>query len=110
MEAKRVLLVESGLFIGGVIHSLFAKEEKLDVREVAPADPRSLLREVRDFDPAVVVMDDTHRVEYLDHLLRYLPKSHQLRIVVVNANSNKAEVYQKQQVPVRKTSDLFAMF
>ena len=109
MEAKRVLLVESGRFIGGVIHSLFEREEKLEVREIFPEDPRALLRAVREFDPEVVVMDDTQHMEYLNHLLHYLPKSHQLRIVVVNANSNKAEVYQKQQVPVRKTSDLFAV-
>jgi chemotaxis response regulator CheB len=99
MEAKRVLLVESGRFIGGVIHSLFEREEKLEVREIFPEDPRALLRAVREFDPEVVVMDDTQHMEYLNHL----------RIVVVNANSNKAEVYQKQQVPVRKTADLFAV-
>jgi chemotaxis response regulator CheB len=109
MAAKRVLLVESGRFIGGVIYSLFAREEKLNVCEITPEDPRALLRAVREFDPEVVVMDDTQHIEYLNHLLHYLPKSNNLRIVVVNSNCNKVEVYQKQQVPVLNTADLFAM-
>lgn len=109
MEAKRVLLVESGRFIGGVIHSLFAREQKLDVFEIRPDSPQALLRAVRDFEPDVVVMDDTQHYEYLNHLLCYLRKSTNLRIVVVNANSNRVELYEKQQVPVLKTADLFAM-
>lgn len=110
METKRVLLVESGRFIGGVIHSLFAREEKLNVFEFSPKDPHDLLRAVHEFEPAVVVLDDTQHFEYLNHLLCYMRIRQHMRILVVNANSNKVELYEKQQVAVLKTADLFAMF
>ena len=109
MKEKRVLLVESGRFIGGVIHRLFALEDKLTVREICPKSPRELLREVNSYLPDVVVLDDTQQVNYLNYLLCSLPTCARLRIVVVNANSNQVEVYYKQQVPVMNTADLFAV-
>jgi chemotaxis response regulator CheB len=109
MKGKRVLLVESGRFIGGVIHRLFALEDKLTVREVRPCSPRELLRAVSEYQPDVVVMDDTQQVSYLNYLLCSLQNCAALRIVVVNANSNQVEVYYKQKVPVMNTADLFAV-
>jgi chemotaxis response regulator CheB len=109
MARKRVLLIESGQFIGGVIHSLFSTHEQLTVIESSPANVRELMKAVRNTNPHIVVMDDTVSIDYLSHLLGYMQNTADLRVVVVNTNENELEVYQKQQVHVSQTADLFAV-
>ena len=109
MTEKRVLLVESGRFIGGVIQHLFSKNDQLRVIEAAPASSRELLQAVREYSPEIVVLDDTLNCEYLAHLLRYMRGSKNLRVLVVNTNSNSVEVYQKELVDFNQTADFFAI-
>ncbi len=110
MSEKRVLLIESGQFIGGVIHSLFAPYEHLTVTESAPKNTRELLQTVRKVRPEIVVMDDTVCVHYLPILLHYMQESNgRIRVVVVNTDRNEVAVYEKQQIPVRQTADFFAI-
>lgn len=108
MTEKRIMLVESGQFLGGVIHRLFEQQEQLRVIETAPPTPRALLREVAQHNPEVVVLDDTLPDGFLAQLLRYMHNS-DILVVVVNANRNEVSVYQKQQIDVRQPADLFAV-
>lgn len=109
MSEKRLLLIESGQFIGGVIHSLFANYDHLIVTEAAPKNARELLHAVRKVRPAIIVLDDTVCAHYLPILLRYMQDSQGIRVVVVNTNRNEVEVYEKQQIPVKQTADFFAI-
>lgn len=108
MAVKKVLLIESGHFIGGVIHSLFSSCDKVTVVEAAPANPSQLLRAIRKHKPAVIVLDDTVHTEYLDYLLHYMQSSEAIRVVVVNTDSNLLEIYQKQRVNINHPADFFA--
>ncbi len=108
MARKRVLLVESGKFIGGVISSLFISNKQIHLIEARPASPGELLRAVQESRPSIIVLDDTLH-EYLAQLLDYMQHSEGLRVVVVSADSNQVAVYEKQQYPVRQTADLFAV-
>ncbi len=109
MAEKRVLLIESGQFIGGVIHSLFVDKDQLGVIEVAPSNSRELLRTVQEHQPEIIVLDDTVCYAFLSILLKYMQSSSGVRVVVLNTESNQVELYQKQQIPVLKTDDLFAI-
>ena len=102
------MLIESGQFIGGVIGSLFLGNEQIHLIEARPADESELLQTVRDARPHIIVLDDTLH-EYLSRLLEYMQQSDGLRVVVVSTDSNRVEVYHKQQYPVRQKSDLFAV-
>lgn len=108
MFRKRVLLIESGKFIGGVISSMFSNYHQLTVIEAAPANERELIKAIQEHRPHIIVMDDT-LTDYLDFLLDYLPGSEDLRVIVVDANSNHVQVYQKQQIKVNQTADFFAI-
>lgn len=108
MDEKTVLLIESGQFIGGVIHSLFAQCDALNVIEAAPTNSHELILLVNQYRPKVVVLDDTVRADYLAHLLKYMRSSDGIRIVVVDTFSNQLEVYEKQQIPIKQTADFFA--
>lgn len=109
MPEKRILLIESGHFIGGVIHSLFAHQEHLRVFEASPENSRELLQAVQKHNPEIVVLDDTVCVSYLPILLRYMQNKDNIRVVVVQTNSNQVQLYQKQQIHVRQTADFFAI-
>lgn len=109
MLKKRVLLVESGHFLGGVISSLFSGHENIFLIEASPTSGAELLRVVREHEPHIVVLDDTLNKKYLNQLLRFMQTAEDLRVVIVGADSNQVEVYQKQEVPVRRTADFFAL-
>jgi chemotaxis response regulator CheB len=109
MQTKRVLLIESGCFIGGVIHNLFESSEKFTIFQARPHDGNALILAVQDYNPDVVILDDTLKFDYLNDLLRYLSLSDDFRVIIVNTNANKIEVYQKNQIPVLQSADLFAM-
>lgn len=109
MDGKVVLLIESGQFIGGVIHSLFRDCDRLNVIEAAPANTRELIRMVNQTRPNIVVLDDTIREDYLAPLLRYMRNSDSIRVIVVNTNNNKLDVYEKQQIAVSQRSDFLAV-
>lgn len=109
MANTRVLLIESGRFIGGVIHSLFERCEKITVIEAHPQDSIALMSEVDRVMPEVVVLDDTLKFDYLDDLLAYLRKANNFRIIIVDTGANQVEVYQKSKVPVLKTDDFITI-
>lgn len=109
MAEKRIMLIESGQFIGGVIHNLFQQYEQLSVIEAAPTNWRELLRAIKRHRPEIVVLDDTVHASYLEQLLRYMQHSPGFRVVVMNTDSNQVSVYEKQQYDVRGTADFFAI-
>lgn len=109
MSEKRVLLIESGHFIGGVIHSLFVDHEQLTVSEAAPKSVRELLKAIEEHQPEIIVLDDTVRMDYLNQLLRYMQSSSGIRVVVVKTNCNQVDIYEKQKVNVNQTEDFFAI-
>jgi len=94
--------------MGGVIGSLFLANKQIHLIEARPANPGELLRIVQESRPNIIVLDDTLH-EYLTQLLGYMQQSEDLRVVVVSADSNRVEVYQKQRYPVRQKADLFAV-
>lgn len=108
MSKKRLLLIESGKFIGGVIRSLFDREQ-FSVTETAPASSRELLMSLKRHKPEVIVLDDTVQVDYMPDLLRYMQNSDGIQVVIVNAESNQIDVYQKQQIELNQTADFFAI-
>jgi chemotaxis response regulator CheB len=109
MSEKRVLLIESGQFIGGVIHSLFERHERLSVTVSSPTSSQELLKAVVRDRPDIVVIDDTVHTSFLGHLLRHMQICDGMRVVVVNTDSNRLTIYDKQQVDVTATADLFAL-
>jgi chemotaxis response regulator CheB len=109
MLKKRVLLVESGHFLGGVISSLFSGHDNLCLIEASPANGAELVKAMKEHNPHIVVLDDTLNKKYLNQLLRFMQTAEDLRVVIVGADSNRVEVYQKHEVPVLHTADFFAL-
>jgi len=109
MSEKRIMLIESGKFIGGVFFNLFQQHDQLRIIEAAPANPQELLNAVESYRPHIVVLDDTVDEAFLTHLLHYMQKSGDIRVVVVNTENNRVALYQKQQINVLRSADFFAI-
>ena len=109
MSAKRILLIESGHFIGGVIQHLFAQQAELSVTEVFPSSAEELMDAVDKHRPDVVVLDDTLEPEYLSQLLGTNHDCSNMAVVLVYTNSNRVSLYRKQQINVKHTEDLFSV-
>lgn len=109
MAQKRVLLIESGQFIGGVIRNLFLKYDDLTVFETSPNNTRELNKAVKRYQPDIIVLDDTVNASFLSLLLRLLQNRDDLRVVVVNTDNNHVSVYQKQKIEVSQTDDFFSI-
>ena len=108
MAEKTILLIQSGRFLGEVIGSLFDDNDALTVIEAAPSTARDLVEAVDTHRPNCVILDDTVQHRYLTALLRHMQGSRDMRVVVVNTNSNCLEVYGKQQIEVHRKADFFA--
>ena len=108
MPAKRILLIESGHFIGGVIRHLFTQQESLTVTEASPGDVEELLSAVDQHRPDVVVMDDSMQEQFLSPLLDSNLGCEKMMVCVVYTNSNRVTIFRKQQINVRQKADLFA--
>ncbi|MBE0695991.1 MAG: hypothetical protein IH586_03620 [Anaerolineaceae bacterium] len=92
-----------------MISSLFSNYDHLSLIESFPANGTELVNAVKEHDPQIVVLDDTLNKRYLGQLLRYMQTTVGFRVVVVGADSNHVEVYQKEQIPVYHTADFFAL-
>jgi len=109
MDNKKVLLIESGYFLGGVIHNLLESKEDLTVIEAQPKTGRELIETIYQYQPDVIILDDTIDFDCMDELMAYLRKNDAFRVVIVCTDSNHIEVYQKNQIAVHQSSDLFDM-
>lgn len=106
MAVKRILLIESGRFIGGVIQHLFAQQAQLVVAEASPGNVKELIHAVEVHRPDVVVIDDSLSDRFIGPLLEMACEK--LHVVVVYTESNRVAIYKKQHIQVKNTSDLFA--
>jgi DNA-binding NarL/FixJ family response regulator len=106
---KRVLLIISGKFLGGVIHNLFSGCDQLSVSTAKPTSGRKLLDEVRTQQPEIVVIDDTLGMEYLANLMVYMQNGVNIRVVVLNTESNQVQIFQKHEIKLTQPEDLFAI-
>jgi len=109
MPEKRVLLILSGQFLGGVISCLLQNSPHIQLIEASPAGGAELLETMREARPDIVVLDDTVKDKYLSNLLVFMQAITDLRVVVVSTESNDLNVYQKQHIQVQQSADLFAV-
>ena len=107
---QRVLIVENELLLGAGIEHLLAGEADLNVRGIARADEAVLLEEIKLSQPDVVILDEATCLTDPMKLLAHLQDHPRLRVIVVSANDNVVQIFDKQQVLVNQTSDLASLF
>ena len=110
MTMKRVLVIESGLFVGGVINELLKSRcADLEVQSISPSGVSDMCRVIALFNPEVIITDDTSPDELLKAILLYSLRFPNLRVVVICADANRLQIYNTQRVEVGHMEDFLAV-
>jgi chemotaxis response regulator CheB len=88
------------------MQSLLVNEENIDVISITASDQADLLRNIKQFQPEVVILDDDSDLTNPGGLLANLNDVPQCRLVIVSANEDFVKVFEQRQVFVRKASKL----
>jgi len=107
---QRILIVENESLLGAGIEHLLAGEADLNVVGIARADEAVLLEKIKLSQPDVVILDEATCLTNAMKLLAHLQDCPKLRVIVVSANDNVVQIFDKQQVLVNQTTDLASLF
>lgn len=105
---KRVLLVTSELLLRQGIVSLLSREVDINVLSINYVDEKTLIHEIDQYNPDVVILDE--RMEYRDltKLFDVLIDHPRIRMMVVNVIDNKVNVYDKSEFEISHSYDLIS--
>jgi hypothetical protein len=107
---KRVLIIKSGSFVGGVINDILKNNaEELDICSIVPADISEISQVISQYSPDVLITDDTSPDEVLNAILLCARRFPNLRLVVICANENRVQIYNSQSVDVAHKEDFLAV-
>lgn len=107
---KKVVLIESGLFIGGVLQDLIAQQSRLVVIRLEEKDIVKVLSDVSYEDPDVLIIDDLTFELHGHQFLTLLQQCAHFRIIVINSKENQGEVYSRFHFPIHQAADFFEVF
>lgn len=104
----RILIVEDELLLGAGIKSLLTGETDLDLLDSCSGDEAELAEEIRRLQPNVIILDQNSNLVDLGKLMSWLDGYPELRVVLVNANLDLVEIYDKRQVVITQVADFIA--
>ncbi len=103
---QRVLVVENEPLLGAGIESLLAGRGNVKLSGVVPATEAELIKEIKRFQPEIVILDRTTRLTTPTKLLNLLNNYPKLRVVAVSADDDLIHIYEKQQFLITQVTDL----
>ena len=106
MNLKRILIVNiQSLLIGGT-ESLLRNNENFAVVSVHPKDLDSLILEIEQLQPDVIIMDEATYIVEPVHLLASLLKVPKVRLIVLNNREELVSIYEKHECAISHPSHL----
>ena len=105
---KRVLIVTSELLLRQGIASLLSHEVDINVLSINYVNEKTLIQEIDQFNPDVVILDESLEYRDLTILLDVLIDHPRIRLMVVNVIDNKINVYDKSEFEVSHSYDLIS--
>jgi DNA-binding NarL/FixJ family response regulator len=103
---KRILIVGDKLLLGAGVEYLLSREDGLDLVGIDPCDELTLGEIIEHVQPQVVVVDEAMSQANSLDLLSLLKKPLNFKLMVVSADSDLIEVYERQQFLVTQPADL----
>ncbi len=102
----QVLIVENHLLLGAGLEVWLGKEHEVTIRGSAAVGQADLLQEIRRFQPDVIILDADTLLTTPFWLLANLQDYPWLQIVLVSANNNLIQVYNKLHISATQATDL----
>jgi len=107
---KRVLIIESGLFVGGVIKEVLqSRPYDLEVLSLVAVDVGEIRRVIDEYLPDVLIADDTSPDDVMNAILLHSICYPKMRLVIFCADTNNVNIYSTQRVEVAHLSDFLAV-
>ncbi len=107
---KRVLIIESGLFVGGVIKDILkSRPADLEVRSLVSANILEIRRVIADYLPDVLIADDTSPDDVMNAILLHAISFPMMKLVIFCAGTNNVNIYSTQRVEIAHLSDFLSV-
>ncbi|MEJ2747478.1 MAG: hypothetical protein P8183_06170 [Anaerolineae bacterium] len=96
--SSHVLVLDNQEILGAGLENLLSGEESLNVRGLTTQDESALVDEIRRLQPdTIILMAESQLTDPL-RLLELLSDYGRIRIILVSIESNRFEIYDKQQI------------
>lgn len=102
---KRVLVVINKLLFGVGLESLLSDENDLDVKSIPYKNEKTLSLEIKEYEPDVVLIDESIKLAVLPNYLNILAGLPKLRLLVVNSKENRVHIYDKNEIQIDSSMD-----
>jgi DNA-binding NarL/FixJ family response regulator len=102
---KRIILLESNQLLNAGVKSVLTSHGYTQVIGVPAKNMESILREIEDFEPNVIIMDENSWEVNLSQLAPYLTNNSTIRTVVVNLQDNHISIHDKRNIQIHQTID-----
>lgn len=106
---QRVLVATHEMLLGAGIESLLLRQKELDLVGITPGSSADLIKKITRLKPEIVILDEGMYLVSAKELLTFLNDWPEMRLVVVSANENRVQVYNKRQIRVTQSMDLVEM-
>ncbi len=103
---KRVLVVNGENVMVAAVESLLAREKDLCILTTPALLGADDLSEVTNFNPQVIIMEESMLSGALTHLLDLMIELPELLIMVIQLGNNQVQLYEKRMLQVSRGSDL----
>jgi chemotaxis response regulator CheB len=105
-QKQRILIVDNESLLGAGVERLLSAEASFSVVGAILPDGVTLLEIVKSLRPDIVILDETYLLTLsLRVLAEFLDIPH-LRVITVNANDDRVQMYYKQQSQITQGADL----
>jgi DNA-binding NarL/FixJ family response regulator len=105
LSVSRVLVVETGSVLGAGVQDLLSRRSTLEVVGIVPQNKADLLQMIQQFQPHIIVLDETAGLIQVHNLMDHLRDFPRLRVVAINAEDMNAQVLEKSEVPTTQVTD-----
>lgn len=104
----RVVVIggEQPLWVG--LKSILEKQSSLDLISLHSGDDQTLLQEIKDLNPAVIVLDEKFPSADLAMILNMQKTFSELRVVIISSRENRLQIYDKRDILVRDLRDFIS--
>jgi chemotaxis response regulator CheB len=106
MNHLRVLVLGDGSLLGSGIRDLLSREADLEIVDRADDGTSPLIEQISCMGADVVVVDGMSDPAHRTRILSVLERCPDLRVVVVDADTNRVRIYERHRVIIRQAADL----
>ena len=107
-KVVRVLVIERDRLLGATIEALLQHRNGIEVIGISPFAETNLIKTIYHLQPDIVILSEDTFLTKPGRLLALLEDFPKFTIVVVSANENDIQLFQKDQKSISKIADFLS--